>query len=236
MSTRDERRMILAMVEDGKITPEEGLGLLKALTELEEDADSTEAEITGLGSGLEAGEIISEVIPEGYVSVRSLEDEPQVLKETLEIPSASIPPDADKWRSWWIYPLWIGVVVTILGGLMMYWAQQSFGIGFWFFCAWLPFSLGLVLMILAWQSRTSRWLHLRVYQKPGEWPRKIAISVPIGWAGWLIRLVKDRIPNEELTSIDTLMQAVDETTSPESPFIIEVDEGEHSERVEIYIG
>jgi len=235
MSNRDERRMILLMIEEGKITPEEGLGLLKALGESEYDASDRKAAFTVLESEFEQSGFLAESNFEASIDGHAPKNSPQVLEGSVETPLSSHPAP-DKWRSWWMYPLWIGVVVTIFGGLLMYWAQQSFGIGFWFVCAWVPFSIGLLLMVIALQSRSSRWLHLRVYQKPGEWPRKMAISLPIGWAGWLVNLIKGKVPSEELAKIDAFMQAVNETTSPESPLIIEVDEGGNSERVEIYIG
>jgi len=118
----------------------------------------------------------------------------------------------------------------------MYWAQQAYGIGFLFFCAWLPLLAGIFLMALAWQSRSERWLHLRVEQPPGDWPRRIAISLPVAPVAWVVRTFKGRITGLQEASVDELLRALEENTSPENPLFIEVAEGEHGEHVQIFIG
>lgn len=149
-----------------------------------------------------------------------------------------LPPDIEKWRRWWMLPLWAGVGFTVLGGWLMYLDLQNSNIGFWFLCAWVPLLLGVAVMTLAWQSRTARWLHLRVYQKPGEWPQKIAISfpLPIRLTAWVLRTFRDKIPGLPDTSIDELILALGESATPENPLYVEVDQGEDGERVQIYIG
>jgi hypothetical protein len=108
----------------------------------------------------------------------------------------------------------------------------------WFFaCTWLPFMLGVAVMALAYASRTARWLHVRVHQKPGEKPQNIAISLPIPLrlTAWFFRTFKGHIPHMENTGIDELIMAL-EATNPDTPFYVEVDEGANGERVEVYIG
>ena len=58
-------------------------------------------------------------------------------------------------------------------------AFQSNGLGFWFACAWFPFLLGVGLLAFAWNSRTSPWIHIRIDQKTGKSPQRIAFSLPI---------------------------------------------------------
>ncbi len=114
----------------------------------------------------------------------------------------------------------------------------SSGFGFWFVCATLLLLFGLLVMLLAWQSRTAPWLHLRIEQKPGERPQRIAFSfpIPIQPAVWFVRVFGNRIPSLRNTSLDEVLLAVGETTSSENPISIQVDEGEDGEKVEIYIG
>jgi len=149
-----------------------------------------------------------------------------------------MPEDVEKWRRWWMLPIWAGATLTILAGALMYWAQQTYGLGFWFYCAWLPFLLGLGLIMIAWSSRTARWLHVRVQQAEGEWPRNIAISfpLPIRLTAWFFRLFGGRIPGLQGTSIDELILALDQTATPDNPLYVKVDEGEDGERVEVFIG
>lgn len=144
----------------------------------------------------------------------------------------------ERWKRWWMIPLWVGVGIIVVSSLLMAWAYQAGGFSFWFACAWLPFLLGLGSVMLAWSSRTARWLHLRVQQQPGEWPRTIAFSfpLPLRLAAWFLRVFGRFIPQLKDTGIDELILALGSATGPASPLLVDVDEGENGERVQIYIG
>lgn len=133
--------------------------------------------------------------------------------------------------------MWVGIAVTVISGVLMFFAWQSGGFGFWFACSWFPFLLGVGIMALAWGSRTARWLHVRVYQQPGEWPQKIAISLPLPLrlTAWFFRTFGRYIPNMEHTNIDEIIMAL-EHTSADAPIYVEVNEGDDGERVEVFIG
>lgn len=153
-----------------------------------------------------------------------------------------IRPDEDAgiryWRRWWLIPLSIGIGVTVLSGLFMYWAVQRTGIGFWFLCSWLPLTLGLLLTALAAGTSRARWVHVRVDTGQTEWPQRIAISLPIplSLVAWLIRAFGGRIPAAQRTALDDLLVVMDETRTPDQPIYIEVNEGNKGERVQVYIG
>ena len=226
MSSESERRLILEMIQSGKITSEEGLSLLNALSDAGEDhsvlaTDSREPEfpeMTSPGEDTFEGDTIT--------------------GDVLEPVNTTLPPDVEKWRRWWMMPLWVGIAITTLGGVFMYWAQQAYGIGFWFICAWVPFLLGLGLMVMAWQSRTARWIHVRVQQPPGEWPQKIAVSfpIPLRMTAWFLRVFGGKIPGLQDTSVDELIVALGDSTSPDNPLYVEVEDDEDGERVQVYIG
>lgn len=235
MSNENERRLILEMIQSGKITSAEGLSLLNALEEPEDapglvEGASSESAIAGEPDAI-TGDPDPEPPRQGY------QDEP-LMGEVLEPANAALPPDVEKWRRWWVIPLWVGVIITILGGLMMSWAQQTYGYGFWFACAWLPLLLGVVLIVMAWGSRTAPWLHVRVRQRPGEWPQNIAFSfpIPLRMTAWFLRVFGDFIPGLQGTSVDELIIALGDSTSPEKPLFIEVEDDEDGERVEVFIG
>jgi hypothetical protein len=38
---------------------------------------------------------------------------------------ARLPPDAEKWRSWWVIPLWVGVGIIVVSVSLMYAALRS---------------------------------------------------------------------------------------------------------------
>lgn len=225
MSDQNERIQILEMIESGVISAEEGARLLRAL----EVDDELEYQVhTDTDSSISWETPLPE---EGYQEPEPVSGE--VLESIFE-------PEINKWRRWWMIPLWIGVGITISGGLLMLWAYLASGFSFWFGCSWLPFLLGIAVMAMAWGSRTARWLHLRVQQKPGEWPSTIAFSfpLPLRFAAWFMRMFGSFIPEvkESGVDLDQLIQVFESNTSPDTPLYIEVDEGEHGEKVQIYIG
>lgn len=163
--------------------------------------------------------------------------EAEIYRDSSE---ASWPAEAEKWRRWWMIPLWIGVGVVAIAGLLMLWAFQASGFGFWFICSSVLLAFGIVVIVLAAQSRTARWLHLRVRQRPGQRPQTIAISLPIPlrFARWIMRIFGGFVPDMHGASVNDILMALDsleQSTNPENPVYIEVDE-EDGERVEIFIG
>jgi magnesium-transporting ATPase (P-type) len=168
----------------------------------------------------------------GQAEPSEFESEPEILT-----PHKAFDPSALKWRSFWWIPMWIGVGITTVSALIMYGAWNSSGFGFWFACAWFPFAFGVLVMTLAWTSRTARWLHVRVHQKAGQKPERIAISLPIPLrlTAWFLRVFGKKIPSMGETSLDEVIMALD-ATSPDAPFYVEVNEGDNGERVEVYIG
>lgn len=256
MSTESERKQILFMVESGKITPSQGVKLLQAL-----DDTASEGELGGesLVQAAQEAPIFEPPVDQNRVVAENLNPSPtgQPQDHPTDIPvepgenpdpqptqEANLPPrpvdapDYKSWRRWMMIPLWTGVVVTILGGVLMYttW-MASRGLSFWFACAWIPFLAGIGLTVLAWGGRSVRWLHIRIQQKTGEWPQKIAFSLPLPLKllAWLVRTFGDRIPNMEGKGMDEMILAL-ENTSADAPFFLDVDDGEDGERVQVIIG
>jgi hypothetical protein len=254
MDESSERMRILEMIESGQVTAEEGLRLLAALQEpAEPEAGAIETaglppespvsapSETALGitsipspaspSSSEASS--AQETPPGTSQASAEPVRPEVLPDTT-------PEDFDRWRRYWMIPLWIGVGITVLGGMLMYWALQSARVGFWLFCATIPFVIGVLVMVIGAQSRTAHWLHLRVQQPPGEHPQRIAISfpIPIGLASWFFRTFRRRIPGMDAVpeNIDEILNAMRDSTSPENPIYIRVDDDEDGDKVEIFIG
>jgi hypothetical protein len=236
MSGSAERIRILEMIERGAISAEDGIRLLEAIRAGEAD------------SGLEDGPLPAPLdSPTAEADVQPAAMEPpapeappaaEVLHgEPLE-PAPSLPPETARWKRWWMVPLWIGVSVTVLGGLWMYYALATSGVGFWFVCASVPFLIGLGVMALAVQSRNAPWLHLRVRQAPGERPAVIALSfpLPIRPAVWFLNTFGQNIPELQKTFLDQVLMKVGDQVNPDNPIHIKVDEGDDGEKVEIYIG
>jgi len=147
-------------------------------------------------------------------------------------------PDIARWKRWWTLPFAIGIGIMSLAALLMLSAIQASGYGFWFICLWAPFTAGVAVMALAWGSRTSRWLHLRVHTGNDAWPRKIAISfpIPIRFTAWLLRTFGPSIPQLRHTWLDELILGLGDSTSASQPLYIDLSHGDEGGRVQVFIG
>ncbi len=225
MSNETERLQILEMIEKGVISASEGVRLLNSL-----QGEPGEAAIPLINPSAKAEPPKTPPAPE------VIEQPPAAQSKA---PSAPYEFDTriKKWRRWWWIPLTIGIGITVISGLLMFLAYQKSGFGFWFACLWFPLLFGVIVISLAAASRTTRWLHLRIHQEPGEWPQTIAISlpVPIRFVAWILRTFRPHIPNMDKTNLDEVILALDKT-SPDQPFYVKVDEGGSGEKVEVYIG
>jgi hypothetical protein len=259
MVSDSERTKILEMIEEGTITAEEGIILLNALggSPLPEDTSAGEVfegeeptiapepdNLIDIGDGVVTPFISTEegIGAEENDDSGSSYEESEIFDGNVEVmPPDSAPPSAEeikRWKRWWVIPLWIGAGVTVIGGLLMYWAFSANGFGFWFACAWFPFLLGVALLALAWSSRTAPWLHVRVHQAPGEKPQRIAISlpIPVHLTAWGLRTFGHHIPNIEGTNLDEVILALKDVSKDGTPLFVDVDEGEDGERVQVFIG
>lgn len=253
MDPKMDRMRILELIESGELSVDQGLHLLdnagdagdvtKQKVPLEAEA-LIESELIPVELAVESPEAMmaseSEEIQSEAFESNNLDgsSEPIQSEWTGASAPAGIPSAAAAWRRWWMIPLWVGVGLTVVGGLLMAQAQQNSGIGFWFFLAGVPFVLGLLLIVMSWESRTWPWLYLRVKQAPNEWPGRITFSfpIPVQPAAWILRHFGRHIPHLEPDSLDQVLQAIGDSTSPENPIFIEVEDDEGNERVEIYIG
>ena len=222
-----ERLQILEMIEKGVISAAEGVRLLNSL-----QGDTDEAATPSKSESLNT-------TSKGSMAFSAPKVVPEPPPPESSAPSAQSGFDSGvrKWRRFWWVPLSIGIVITVLSGLFMFLAYQKSGFGFWFACLWFPLLLGVVVISLAVTSRTTRWLHVRVQQKHGEWPKTIAISlpIPIRFVAWILRIFRPHIHAMDKTNLDEVILALDKT-SPDQPFYVKVDEDESGEKVEVYIG
>jgi len=244
------RMKILEMIENGSISAKEGLRLIETLNGAGDEVTAPasgegEPQVAFSETADSSGTSTQAPLPEiEFASAdQTQEAEPEVSTGSSEEDSPKtrttpLPEDVEKWKRWWMVPMWVGVGILILSAMWMYAAYANSGIGFWFICSWIPFLFGVGLVALSYGSRRSRWLHLRVDQKPGERPQHIAISMPlpIGLASWFMRTFGHMIPDLRDKHIDEMLQAVSENTNAENPLYVEVDEGENGEKVKVYIG
>jgi hypothetical protein len=215
--TDQERNQVLKMIEDGKITPEEGLHLMQAL-------DQAPAE--------------NQPAPEATAADESGETA-QAKKPGIEIDSR-IESMKSTVRRFWQVPLWIGIGITFLSALGMYVVMRGPGMNFWFYFLLLPLLLGVVVITLAVGSRQARWIFIDVHQKPGERPERIFLGfpLPLRLTAWFLRTFGPLIPGlrKANVNVDEVSQFIETGFAGKEPLIVNVDDGEGSERVKVYIG
>jgi hypothetical protein len=183
--TAAEGARLLAALSDGFDGDESGENRLLAPLEDGEDGMSGEPENTAFpGKGLPATSVPERPVEPAVAPAETGAEQPAESGNAASLPTqsgaeqlagngnaASLPtfdPALNRWRIWWLLPLWAGMGLVVAGGLLMFLAYQATGFSFWFGCAWLPFLLGVAAMAVAWSARASRWLHLRIRQGSGE--------------------------------------------------------------------
>jgi hypothetical protein len=228
--TEQERQQVLKMIEQGTISPEEGLKLMRTLDQSKaEDETAASSPVATQVPAAAAGENFSNQEREGDAPAGSrLEDDPRILR-IKEIVA----------RLWHI-PLWIGVAFTMLSAWGMYALILASRLNFWFFCLFLTLLLGVLLIMAAIGSRRARWLFVDVRQKPGSKPSRIFLGfpLPLKLAAWALRTFGQFIPEfkKSRVDIDEMLQVIETGISSDHPFVVNVDEGESGDRVRVYIG
>ena len=219
--TDQERNQVLKMIQDGKISPEEGLRLMQALDQSPAD-EAIQASQVSTSQSSETGS------PE----------EPEVSKMETDARILSIKSTVR--RLWWI-PLWIGVGITVLSALGMFLIMRGPGLNFWFYYMVLPLLLGVAVITIAVGSHTAHWIFVDVHQKPGDHPEHIFLGfpLPLKFAAWVLRTLKHWIPNFKSdysgVNIDQIIEMVENGIGNE-PLIAHVDDGEGGEKVRVFIG
>lgn len=208
----EERKKILQMVEQGKISATEAATLMRAL---DGDADSLETEV----------EVIQTGSSQSYESTEAPEFE--------EIKARA--------RRFSLIPLWVGVFITVISAWIIYSIQQNGGTNFWFYCMVLPLMLGVLLIALGAGGRSSRWLYVDIDRrnaKEGDGPRHITLGfpLPLGLVAWFFRTFGSNIQGMSQGRVDGIIQMMNATRDSNEPLIINVDDRDDGEHVRIFIG
>jgi len=206
--TDSERQQVLKMIDEGKISAEEGLRLLQALS-LEEESPAAEETPPG---------------PEVFPAPEPLSPDPHIesIKRTV--------------RRLYFLPLGLGIALTaLMGWLISRSFGTGSGLGLGFYCLQLPLlGLGLLLILLGASSQSSRWIYIDLSQPKSDGPKRITFGIPLNLVLWLVNTFQSVIPGREREMAQTMLQALDDSTR-EEPVILHVDD-EDDEKVRIYIG
>ena len=208
----EERKKILQMVQDGKISAEQAASLMRAL-DADADQQGAEAELEVIEAGPGSG------------------DERNDASEFEEVKSRA--------RRFAMIPLWIGVFIAVMSAWGIYSVQQSAGVNFWFFCLLVPLLLGVLLIVLGAGGEGSKWLYVNVDRRNAQdWPRNITLGfpLPLGLTAWVLRNFGKYIHGMEKTNVDEIIQILDATGKSGAPLIINANDNEDGEHVQVYIG
>ena len=202
----DEQRQILRMVEEGKISADEAMKLIKAIeaTPVEDDIEVIETEAgpgQGRGSAPEFEEVKARarrfaLIPLGIGVVFTVLASYWLY---LLVQNAN-------YGFWFVcawFPLLLGVFLLALsgGGLNGRWLYLNVD-----------------------QEPGERPQHIT-----------LGFPIPVGLLGWLLRNFGHYVRGMDRRQVDDILTLL-ATTDAHDPLIVNVDEGERGERVQVYIG
>ncbi len=216
----EERKQILQMVADGKISAEEAAKLMRVL----DDSAAEEVEI---------------IQPDSARPQESSADDPSWSKKPEAPEFEEVRRRAYRFSSAF---LWIGIFITVIFAWWMFSIQQSAGLNFWFFCLSMPFLFGVLLIALGAGANNSRWLYVNVDRsnaKDGDGPKHISIAfpLPLGLAAWFLRVFGSHIENLKDKNVDEIINFISMTKDIKEPLIVNVDESDKGgERVQVFIG
>lgn len=206
----EERKKILQMVQDGRISPTEAATLMRAL-----DADAAEQEI--------------EVIQ----TAASSSSENTAAPEFEEIKSrarrfALIP----LWIGVFItvFSAWI-MYATQQNGSSSFW--------FYCMVLPLMFGILLITLGASGRSSRWLYVDVdRRNAKAGDGPRRITLGfpLPLGLIAWFFRTFGSNFQGMSGGRVEGIIQILNATKDSNEPFIVNVDDGKDGEHVRVFIG
>lgn len=206
----EERRKILQLVEEGKISAEDAASLMRAL---DDDEENAEAEV----------EVIQPVTGSGYERTEAPEFD-QIKARA---------------RRFALIPLWVGVVITVFSAWIIYTIQQNAGTNFWFYFMILPLMLGVLLIALGSGGRSSRWIYINVDRhdaKPGDGPKHITFGfpLPLGFVGWFFSTFGQSMSGMGGGRGRAIAEMMEAAKHSSEPLMINVDDDDA--HVQVFIG
>ncbi|HRQ33013.1 MAG TPA: hypothetical protein PLM89_07910 [Anaerolineales bacterium] len=206
----EERKKILRMVEEGKISAQDAASLMRALGD---GVEKTDAEV----------EVVYRETGSGFEEAETPEFD-QIKARVRRF--ASI-------------PLWVGIAVTVLSAWIIYAIQKSAGVNFWLYCMIMPLLLGVLLIALGSGGRSSRWVYVDVDRrdaKPGEGPRRIALGfpAPLGLLAWFFNAFGQNIQGMGAGKGRAIAQMFEAAKTSGEPLMVDVNDDDA--HVQVYIG
>jgi hypothetical protein len=234
VSSPSERLIILERLEKGEINADEAAKLLSGDALAALYATRNPMEILDM---VDRGDINAEEAAKRIESLRAA-PEPVVQRVPPQERAASVTvfdPVGGKERfstgrvwGWWAIPLGIGVLLTILSGMWMNNSMADGNPGLAFFCAWLPLTIGILLMVIGWASRQGPWVHVNVKSRSHSDRSRVRVDVPvpIGIVNPFFKLFGDHIPGLDRDILDKIMAALEQGRRDGAPFHVRAQDGD----------
>ncbi len=206
----EERRKILQMVADGKISAEEAATLMRAL-----DEDTVAAEPHVIPAESSRSQERSEAPEIDEVKKRAFRFSNAILAVgiffTVLFAWAMFAVQQSAGVNAWFYclslPLFFGILLIAIGA-----GSKS--------SRWLYVNVD------------------RSQSKDKDGPKKISLAfpLPLGLAGWFIKTFRGRIEGLKNTNVDDVIYAISIAKNIADPLIIHVDDSDDGEKVQVFIG
>ncbi len=137
--------------------------------------------------------------------------------------------------------IWTGFIAagTIIIALSTLWmtnrVTSGAGIDFWFFFAWLPFALGLLLLVTGWQSKVNPFIKIdvRSKSKSEKYRIQVGLALPKRFIAWGLHQYSKGKHGLSFDGMDDILDKMQNGLSDE-PILIHVDD--EDEDIEIVIG
>ncbi len=165
----------------------------------------------------------------------SFASEPELIDQNQEVVSSRV---SGWWKSLWSLILIGGAILT---GFSAFWAYQGYqkaGLGWGFWLAWIPFILGILIMLFGWVLLDSPWLQLKILTTDLEKPKKIQLTIPLPLklASWTLKTFHNYLPQEvHNMEINGMLTEIEGSLKRGEPFQIEVDDKDDGDQVFISI-
>jgi uncharacterized integral membrane protein len=203
----EERKKILQMVADGKISAEEAARLMRALDE------SAEEEIQVIEAGSGFGDEKTDAPEFEEVRRRASRFSSAFLWIgiifTVLIAWAMFGIQQNAGINFWFYcmsmPLFLGILLIVLGAG----SRTS---------RWLYVNVD--------RTRAEDWPRNIT----------IALPLPLGLVGWFLKNFGSQISGLKNTNVDEIVQAIAMAKNITEPLIVHVDDGDDGEKVQVFIG
>lgn len=175
-------------------------------------------------------------------AAKAAASEPEIIQPPLEPEAPETPVEAQKvsgcWKAAWSMILLGGAVLTAFSAYWIYQGYQKAGLGWGFWLSWIPFAIGVLIMVFGWILMESPWLHVRVKTRDAGKLQRIVLSIPLPLrlVSWVFRTFGQYMPPEvKEKGVEEMLLEIDQALKRGEPFQVEVDDKEDGDEVYIHI-